>query len=121
MTSAAFVTIVGRKRHCVRESQRLVLSAEECRSSSDRTIDRHDRDARRIQEPVDCRVCPLLQRADHCFGIHGRCDEQLIAGHQSRPQFRDRRRMLIVPGVQERDHNVGVQRYARHSSRSWSR
>jgi hypothetical protein len=29
--------------------------------------------------------------------------------------------MLIVPGVQERDHEVRVQRYAGHSSRSRSR
>jgi hypothetical protein len=29
--------------------------------------------------------------------------------------------VLIVPGVQERDHDVSVQRYARHSSRSRSR
>lgn len=98
-----------------------MLGPERCGATGDRPIDWDDCDAGRVEELVDGGVGSLLERAHERLGVDGRRHEQVLAGRESRPQLLDCSCMLIVPRIQERDNDVRVQRYARHSSRNRSR
>jgi hypothetical protein len=61
------------------------------------------------------------QRTGDGPGADGRADEQLITGSRPRSQPPDWGSVLVVSGVQERDHDACVERYPRHWSRKGSR
>ena len=90
-------------------------------SVGDRVVVGHEADTGRIQEPIDRRISSLLQRPDHHLGVDRRADQQLVARGQARTELIDGTLVLRIPGIEKRDQQIGVERYARHSSRSWSR
>ena len=98
-----------------------MFTPEPRRAASYRAVDGNNLDARRVEELVDIGVGSQLQWTHDRLCVGGRAEEKLIASRQSRAQLGDRAGMLIVPRIEERDHDVRVERYARHSSRNWSK
>ena len=95
------------------------MASTQLRSTSGQlsvNIDHRDFGCR--EELVDLRFGAALERADHHLGVDRRAYEQALAAGQLGSEFFDRSLMLSVPGIEERDQHVGVQRYRRHSSRS---
>lgn len=90
-------------------------------SASDRPVHGDESNASRIKETVYRRRGPMLKRSNDHLGVDRRADQQLVAARQSRAELFDGGLVLCVSGVQKRDQQVSVERYARHSSRSWSR
>jgi hypothetical protein len=84
----------------------------------DGAIDWDYPDSGLVEECIDCRVCPLVQRADEGLCVDGRANEQLVSSHKPGAELRNGTSVLVVPRIKERDHNVRVQRYSRHSSRN---
>ena len=77
--------------------------------------------ADRAQELVDLGVGPMLQGPDDHFGVDGGRHQNLIARGKVRSERRDGSLVFGVGGVKERDDDVGVERYSRHSPRKSSR
>ncbi len=90
-------------------------------SASDRPVHGDEPNASRIKEAVYRGRGSILERSNDHLGVDCRAHEQLVTGRQSRAKLFDGRLVLYVSGIQKRDQQVSVERYARHSSRSWSR
>lgn len=98
-----------------------MLGTELRGSASDRAVHHDEPNASRIEETVYGRRGSMLKRSNDYLGVYRRADQQRVPGGQSRAELFDGVPVLCVSGVQKRDQQIGVERYARHSSRSWSR
>lgn len=111
----------GRKRERVGQAETGVRGAKLCGASRDVAVDGDDVGADRGQEVVDRLVSAAFERVDEDFGVDAGANDDPVPGGKSWSQEVDGALVLVVRCVQERDQNVGVERYRRHSSRRSSR
>ncbi len=90
-------------------------------SSSESAVDIDHLRADRGEEFVDRGVRTVLQGSDDHLGVHGRRDQNVIAAGEARSKNLDASLMLSVGRIKERDDDVGIECYSRHSPRSSSR
>ena len=88
------------------------------RCPSESSVDGDDVDAGGSDELVDDLIGSLLQRADEDLGVDARADEELVACLEVRLQNGNSASVLGVGGVEERDQQISVKGYARHSLRN---
>ena len=74
--------------------------------------------ADRGEELVDRGVGAVLQGPDDHLGVHGCRHQNIITAREVRSKDLNRRLVLRVRRVKERDDDVGVERYSPHSPRS---
>jgi hypothetical protein len=110
----------SRKRERIGQPQRPVTRAQACGSTSKLAVNRDDGGADGIEELIHLRARSTRKRANHHLRIDARANHDLPCP-EARPQKIDSALVLIVACVQERDHDVSVERYSRHSRRSSSR
>lgn len=91
-----------------------------CRARQ-RLVDAHHLRSGRREEFIDLGHGASLKRAHNHLRVHSRRNQQLVAGGEVATEPLDSDRVLGVVRIEERDDDVGVERYSRHSSRSPSR
>lgn len=84
-------------------------------------IDRQHCRASTVNELIHRVAHTPRERANHDLRIDACADDDLRSAAEQGPEKLHGALMLSVARVQERDHDVGIERYSRHSLRSSSR
>ncbi len=111
----------SRQRQGVRQAKRTMARAQLSGTPGDRTVDRDHRGADGVEELIDLGIGFALEGAHQHFRVDAGAEDQRTAGRKHGSKRVRGALVLIVARVQERDHEIGVERYWRHSSRNSSR